>query len=126
MRFFPVRATLAILLALAAPVVLGAQSGSSQKTSDLTTVGSLSELPVDILDELGGVAAIADIGGNFNPTCVSQPGVPNSRLVRAAISPKLAQITVEHGGIVRYVETLEFRKRAGKWKLAQQANEAGR
>lgn len=124
MRFSLVRATLAILVALAAPVVLGAQTNSSQKANDWTTVSSLSELPNDILDELNGAGTIADIGDQFNPTCVWQPGVPNSRLVSAVIGSQLARVTVERGGITHYVETLEFRKRAGKWRLARQVNGA--
>lgn len=76
-------------------------------------IASLDKLPADIRAELG--EEVADRGKPFAAGCVAIDGEAHSRFAGGRIDGDVASVTIERGGFAHYVETLAFRRSAGRW-----------
>jgi hypothetical protein len=91
--------------------IIGAGPAAAQPQAP--AIGSLSELPAEIRDDIG--PDVSDRGGPFSPGCVSANGAPHSRFASASIDGAVARVKIERGGIAHFFDTLEYRLLDGHW-----------
>ena len=108
-------------MVLAAGIGLGsgapAQAGG-QEPAGWTEARSLRELPAGIQALLGvglGLAGIADRGGDFSETDVSDDSMPHRRFVLGIVNGGTALVALEQGGRVYSVRAVEFKQEGRTW-----------
>jgi hypothetical protein len=122
MNRYLVFAGLVCVVAFAACVLPArAQASSAVPGEKWTEASSLAALPADLQQALGS-GGMSDRGGLFSSSCVVRPGIPSSRFVFAALGPAGAVVAIERGGRAHRVETLEFAKVAGIWRLERRGS----
>jgi hypothetical protein len=89
----------------------------------VTEVRSLAALPNQLRhmfpSSTSGVDGIADRGGRFNVTDVTNQNWPMRRFVLAAVGTSCAVVAVEYGGRAHGFELIEYRLTGEVWKAGE-------
>jgi hypothetical protein len=89
----------------------------------ITEVRSLKALPIQLRHlhpgATSGLDGIADRGGRFNVTDVTDHDLPMRRFVLAAVGTSCAVMAVEYGGTAHGFELTEYRLTDEAWKAVQ-------
>ena len=83
-------------------------------------INTLAGLPAEVSAYLVEQTGLADQGGDYNDSCVLDPGRPSMRFVLGAVSGNEAIVAVEHGGRAHGINTWSFRRENNHWQPKEQ------